>query len=103
MSSHGRYLCRYFLSAKIKEDKKKYIIQSLPLCKGNMMICSPEAGNCPRAILPASGEQIVMLPSHKGNNCFIMPIYIFSLQCEKSILINIGFISFAVKLLRVYL
>ena len=24
-----------------------------------------------------------MLPSHKGNNCFIMPINIFSSQCEK--------------------
>ena len=42
-----------------------------------MTICSPEAGNIargrsPRVILPFEGEQIVMLPSHKGNNCFII-------------------------------
>ena len=43
-----------------------------------MKICSPEAGN-PRAILPVEGEQIVMLPSHKGNKCFIMPINNFSM------------------------
>ena len=40
-------------------------------------------GRSPRALLPVEGEQIVMLPSYKGNNCFIMPIDIFSLQCEK--------------------
>ena len=28
-------------------------------------------------ILNVKGEQIIMLPSHKGNNCFIMPINIF--------------------------
>ena len=43
-----------------------------------MMICSPEAGNTarghsPRVILPVEDEQIVMLPSHKGNSCFIIP------------------------------
>ena len=43
-----------------------------------MRHCSHKAGK-----LPVEGEQIVMLPSHKGNNCFIMPINIFSLQCEK--------------------
>ena len=53
-----------------------------------MTICSPEAGNIdrernPKAILPVEGEQIVILPSHKSNNCFIMPINIFSLQFEK--------------------
>ena len=41
-----------------------------------MTICSPSTGNIalglrPRAILPASGEQIVMLSSHKGNNCIL--------------------------------
>ena len=82
-------------------------IQLLPLCEGNMMICSPEAGNIsqgrsPRAIFPVAGEQIIMLPSHKGNNCFIMPINIFSLQFEKKrILISTVFISFAVKLVQV--
>ena len=59
-----------------------YIVQLLPLCEGNMMICSTEAGNIaqgnsPRAILHVQGEKIVMLPSHKGNNCFIMPMNIF--------------------------
>ena len=43
-----------------------------------MTICSPEAGNIARGrssrvILPVEGEQIVILPSHKGNNCFIIP------------------------------
>ena len=28
-------------------------------------------GQSPLTILPASGEQIVMLPSHKGNNCIL--------------------------------
>ena len=60
------------------------IIQLLPLCEGKMTICSPEVGNIawgqrPRAILPVEGEQIVMLTSHKDNNCFIMPIDIFFL------------------------
>ena len=50
----------------------------LPLCKGNMTICSPETGiiargRSQRIILPVEGEQIVMLPSHKGNDCFIVP------------------------------
>ena len=53
-------------------------IQLLPLCEGNMTVCSPEAGNIvrersPRVILPVAGERIVMLPSHKDNNCFIIP------------------------------
>ena len=52
------------------------IKQLLPLCEDNMTICSPSTCNItlglrPRTILPASGEQIVMLPSHKGNNCII--------------------------------
>ena len=55
--------CRLFKNGIIK--------QSLPLCEGNMTICSPSTGNIvlwlrPRAIIPASGEQIVMLPLHKG-------------------------------------
>ena len=66
------------------------IIQLLPLCKGNTTICSPEAGNIaqgqsPRAILPVEVEQIVMLPSNKGNNCFIMPINIFVCKVKKKI------------------
>ena len=41
-----------------------------------MTICSHSTGNItlglrPREILPASREQIVMLPSHKGNNCIL--------------------------------
>ena len=64
------------------------IIQLLPLCEGKMTICSPEASNIApgcslRVILHVEGEQIVMLPSHKGNNCFIIPtcfIISFSLQ-----------------------
>ena len=48
------------------------IIQLLPLCEGNMTVCSPEAGNIargcsPRVILPVESEQI------KDNNCFIIP------------------------------
>ena len=44
------------------------------MSEGDMSICSPSTGNIalglrPRAILPASGEQIVMSPSLKGNNC----------------------------------
>ena len=39
----------------------------------------PEAGNSsPRAILPVEGEQIVMSPSLKGNNCFIIPNHIWN-------------------------
>ena len=54
------------------------IIQLLPLCEGNMTVCSPEAGyiargRSSRVLLPVEGEQIVMLPSHKDNNCFIIP------------------------------
>ena len=42
-----------------------------------MTICPPSTCNItlglrPRAILPASGEQTVMLPSHKGNNCIMV-------------------------------
>ena len=64
------------------------IIQLLPLCEGNMTVCSPEAGNIargrsPRAILPVEGEQVVTLPSHKGNNCFIMPINICVCNVKK--------------------
>ena len=56
---------------------KKNSIQLLPLFEGNMTICSSEAGNIargrsPRVILHVEGEQIVMLPSHNGNNCFII-------------------------------
>ena len=53
----------------------KYIIQLLSLCEGNTTICSPEAGNIARGR---------MLPSHKGNNCFIMPFNIISLQYENN-------------------
>ena len=61
-----------------------HIIQLLPLCEGNMTICSPEAGNIargrgPGAILPVKGEQIVMLSSH---NCLLCRL-IFCLQCEE--------------------
>ena len=42
-----------------------------------MTIRSPSTGNItlelrPRAILPASGEQTVMLPSHMGKNCILL-------------------------------
>ena len=48
------------------------IKQLLPLSEGDMTICSPSTGYiCPRAILPASGEQIAMSPSLKGNNCIL--------------------------------
>ena len=41
-----------------------------------MTIRSPSTGNIalelrPREILPTQGEQIVMLTSHKGNNCIL--------------------------------
>ena len=50
--------------------------QLLSLSEGDMTICSPSTGYIAlglrhRAILPASGEQIVMSPSLKGNNCII--------------------------------
>ena len=46
------------------------IIQLLPLCEGNVAICSPEAGNIargqsPSAILPVKGEQFVLLYRYK--------------------------------------
>ena len=37
----------------------------------------------PRAILPASGEQIVMSPSLKGNNCIIYVHIVYRFQCMK--------------------
>ena len=51
-----------FLSPKFKNN-----IQWLPLSESYRAICSPEAGDI--AILPVEGEQIVMSPSLKGNNC----------------------------------
>ena len=89
--------------------RPEYNIQLLPLCEGNMTICSPEAGNIargrsPRATLLVEGEQIAMLPSHKGNNCFIMPINIFVCSVKKKKMNTdqrCVLISFAVKLLRV--
>ena len=53
------------------------IKQLLSLNEGDMTICSPSTGYIalglrPRAILPASGEQIVMSPSLKGNNCILL-------------------------------
>ena len=52
------------------------IKQLLPLSEGDMTICSPSTGHItlglrPRAISPASGEQIVMSPSLEGNNCIM--------------------------------
>ena len=52
------------------------IKQLLSLSEGDMTICLPSTGNIalglrPRAILPASGEQIVMSPSLKDNNCIV--------------------------------
>ena len=54
------------------------IKQLLPMSEGGMTICSPSTGYFalglhPPAILPTSGEQIVMSPSNKGNNCIIFP------------------------------
>ena len=44
------------------------------------MVCSPEAGNIlANILLLPDGKQIVMLPSHNSNNCFIMLINIFSM------------------------
>ena len=57
-----------------------------------MTICSPEAGNIvrgrsPRVILHVEGEQNVMLPSDKGNNCLITPtchyVLLFLSVCRK--------------------
>ena len=50
-----------------------------------MTICSLEAGNIARgrSPIPVEGEHIVMIPSHKGNNCFIMPINIFLCNVKK--------------------
>ena len=67
------------------------IKQVLPLCEGNMTICHLSIGNIalgtrPRAILPASGEQIVMLPSNKGNNCIMVLFAIRKLILQTSIL-----------------
>ena len=36
------------------------------MCEGNMTICSPSTVNIEGAILSGSGEQIVILPSHKA-------------------------------------
>ena len=52
------------------------IKQLLPLSEGDMTICSPSTGYIARAILPASGEQIVMSPSLKGNNCIIFHTFL---------------------------
>ena len=75
------------------------------LSRVNKSSCYPHtrATICPRAILPVEGEQIVMLPSHKGNNCFIMPINIFVCNVKKNMNTDqrCVLISFAVKLLRV--
>ena len=56
------------------------IKQLLSLSEGDMTICSPSTGYIalglrPRAILPASGEQIVMSPSLKGNNCIMFTVF----------------------------
>ena len=58
------------------------IKQLLPLSEDDMTICSPSTGYIalglrPRAILPASGEQIVMSPSLKGNNCIMHLLEIY--------------------------
>ena len=50
-----------FLSYGLQYDN----IQCLPLSEGDMTICSPEAGDIVRG-------RIVMSPSLKGNNCFII-------------------------------
>ena len=52
------------------------IKQLLPLCEGNMTILSLSTRNIVLglrllAILPAWGEEIIILPSHKGNNYII--------------------------------
>ena len=60
-----------------------------------MTICSPEAGNIargrsPRAILPVEGEQIVMSPSLKGNNCFIIPNHFRTKLANNNITLHKG-------------
>ena len=55
----------------------------MPLCEGNMTICSPEAGNIASGNITCLGGQIVILPSYKGNNCFIMPINILVCNVKK--------------------
>ena len=57
----------------------------LPLSEGDMTICSPSTGNIarglrPRAISPASGEQIVMSSSLEGNNCIILHGHVKTLR-----------------------
>ena len=62
-----------------------------------MTICSPEAGNIARgrSPIPVEGEHIVMLPSQKANNCFIMAIYIFLCNVKnENEVINTVFIYF---------
>ena len=65
------------------------IKQLFPLSEGDMTICSPLTGYIalglrPRAILPASGEQIVMSPSLKGNNCILLTLKCFILTTSLS-------------------
>ena len=52
------------------------IKQLLPMSEVDMTICSPATGYIafglrPREISPAWGEQILMSPSLKGNNCIM--------------------------------
>ena len=56
------------------------IKQLLPSCEGNITIRSLSTDNIalvlrPRTILPASSQQIVILPPHKSNNCILSTIY----------------------------
>ena len=69
-------LFQFFYRLKEIIKQVDIIKQLLPLCEGSMTIYSPLTGNStlelsPRTILPASGEQIVMLPSNKGNNYIV--------------------------------
>ena len=84
------------------------IIQLLPLCKGNIAICSFKASNIilersPRIILLVESEQSAMLPAHKDNNCFIVTTICFKNQnvehrnCRSNALCHI---SFAVTLIN---
>ena len=55
-----------------------------------MKICSPKVGNItrgrsPRVILPVKGDQIVMLPSHKGNNCLLCRLIFFAIKKKAKI------------------
>ena len=50
----------------------------MSLCEDNMTIYSPEADN-----IAVEGELIFMLPSYKGNNCFIVQINIFLCNVKK--------------------